>query len=64
MNTTTIEVRVTELLVGDIILPTMRTVTHAPYYSIDCPKKKINVDIDGYRKTWGKSTIIKIKRAI
>lgn len=64
------DVRVVELQVGDILLPTMCIVTHAPYDDIKTPKGKINLGVrrpgqeEGYRKTWGKSTTIKIRRQI
>lgn len=64
MQTIEKEVRVTDLQIGDVLLPTMGVVTERPYDSINCPKGKINLGINGFKKVWGKSTTIKVSRTI
>lgn len=64
METIEKDVRVTELSIGDVILPTMGVVTHRPYDSVKCPKGKIHLGVNGFLKTWGKSTTIRVRRTI
>lgn len=67
-ETQTLTVRVIDLHVGDVCCGSGAVITHRPYDSCDCPKGKINLgvkypgDDQGYKRTWGKYTTIKIER--
>ena len=58
---TRMTIRVTELQIGDEL--STGTVTHRPYDSVRCPKGKIHLGVNGFLKTWNKSTTITIQRA-
>jgi hypothetical protein len=63
------EVEARFLKVGDVCLGSGAVITHSPYTDSKCPSGKIHLGVkypkqdQGYRKTWGKYTKIKVERA-
>lgn len=59
----TVRVQAQALRVGDWLVGSGRLVTEAPSAGISTPTGKIDVGIDGYRRTWGKYTQIVVRRS-
>ena len=57
-----LKVAVKDLRVGDILQPTGRKVTHNPYRGLFTPKGKHDLGIEGYKETFGSSTLVTIER--
>lgn len=58
----TLDVRVSQLRVGDWLVGSGRLVTHAPSRGARTPSGKLDVGIDGFARTWGASTTMRISR--
>lgn len=58
METKKVEARY--LSVGDV-LATGEVVTHAPYRGLKTPSGKVDLGVNGFKKTWNARTIIAVK---
>lgn len=58
----TVDVRASQLRKGDWLVGSGRLVTHAPSRGARTPSGKVDVGIDGFRRTWGASTTIRVRR--
>jgi hypothetical protein len=58
----TVDVRASQLRKGDWLIGSGRLVTHNPSRGARTPSGKIDVGIDGYLRTWGASTTIRVRR--
>jgi hypothetical protein len=54
--------RVWNLRVGDVLTATGKTVTRDPQVGAMTPSGKVEVGVDGVRKTWGKWTMVRVER--
>lgn len=59
MNNTSNQIEAQYLSKG-AVLRTGEVVTHAPYADSKTPSGKINLGVNGYRKTWNKKTLIAV----
>jgi len=59
-TTTRIKKEAQYLSAGDI-LQTGEVVTHAPYRGLKTPAGKVDLGINGFKRTWNARTIIVIK---
>ena len=51
------------LRVGDYLLGSRRTVTHAPSAGVGTPSGKVELGVDGYKAVWNARTVIQVERA-
>lgn len=58
----TVDVRASQLRVGDWLVGSGRLVTSAPSRGARTPSGKVDVGIDGYGRTWGANTTIRVRR--
>lgn len=56
-------VQAQDLKVGDKLI-SGGVVTHKPYVDIKTPSRKINLGVNGYLKTWNKTTVIAINNEL
>lgn len=61
-GTILLKVEARHLHIGDILVATHGTVTHAPSCGISTPRGKVDLGVNGFRKTWNKTTEILIER--
>lgn len=50
------------LMVGDVLQPTGRVVTHAPSKGLFTPKGKVDLGLDGKAAQFGGNTLVSITR--
>lgn len=51
-----------QFLSKDMVLGTGEVITHAPYVDSKTPSGKVNLGVNGYRKTWNKKTLIAVTK--
>jgi hypothetical protein len=53
-----------QYLTKGLVLRTGEVVTHSPYVDSKTPSGKVNLGINGFRKTWNKRTLIAVSLEI
>lgn len=51
------------LRVGDYLIASHRTITHAPSAGVGTPSGKVELGVDGFKAAWNARTVIQVERA-